>query len=485
VAQPSHRRDDRIVAAGRAGDREALNELARLHLPVVYNLVRQALHDDPDVDDVVQDIMMRAFRQLSDLRSTSSFRPWLASIAVRQIASHLARGSVTDQRVAPLEAAVGRPDAGAEVEGPAMLRTELAAQRRQVGHAIRWMGADERTVYSLWWLEAAGELTRSEVAAALGTNVAHAGVRLQRMREQLELARKIVAALEAMPGCDQLGEVIEGWDGRPSAFWRKRIGRHVLTCPVCRPAARRLLPTERLLVSLALFPVPVALAVVVTKAVPAAAGLSSALWFGRFAQVAAAHPVVTAVSASVLAVGVAVPVAERPSAAPPARAEAVAVAPHRLSGTGTPAPDPTAALLQPGRVSLESADQPGRYVAVAGDQGVLSPAEDATARRRATLRAVAGIADPSCFSFRNPDGRYLRHSSFRLRLSGNDGTVLFHQDATFCARTGFVAGSLSLESFNYRGFFLRHVGSGMWIDRYDGSAAFRADGSFFVRRPLN
>lgn len=42
--------------------------------------------------------------------------------------------------------------------------------------------------------------TRAELAAALGTSVAHAGVRVQRMRNQLELSRSLVAALEASPG---------------------------------------------------------------------------------------------------------------------------------------------------------------------------------------------------------------------------------------------------------------------------------------------
>jgi len=258
MAQPFHLRGDALVATARMGDRDALDELARRHLPMVYNLVRQALHDDPDVDDVVQDIMVRAMRQLPELRSASSFRPWLTAIAVRQIGSHLTRESVVARRVAPLEAAIGR--AGAETEGLAVLQVELATQRRQAGHATRWMGADDRVVYSLWWLETVGELTRPEVAVALATSVAHAGVRIQRMREQLELSRKIVAALEAMPGCDALDEVTEQWDGVPGPYWRKRIGRHVTNCPLCAPAARDLLPVERLLTGLVLLPAPFALA---------------------------------------------------------------------------------------------------------------------------------------------------------------------------------------------------------------------------------
>jgi hypothetical protein len=62
--------------------------------------------------------------------------------------------------------------------------------------------------------------------------------------------------------------------------------------------------------------------------------------------------------------------------------------------------------------------------------------------------------------------------------------VLFRRDATFCARAGAAAGSMSLESFNYPGWFLRHRGDQLWVDQLDNSATFRADGSFVARSPL-
>lgn len=486
--QPFHTNDDGIVDAARAGDRAAMNELVRRYLPMVYSLVRQALQDDPDVDDVVQDIMVRAVRQLPGLRSAGSFRAWLTSIGVRQIGTHLADEDRIARRTVPLDMAIGRPDAGAEVESPVLLRAELAEQRRLVGHAIRWMGAEERAVYSLWWLETVGELTRRDLAAALGTSAAHAAVRIQRMREQLEESRRIIAALEAMPGCDALGDVAATWDGTPTPYWRKRIGRHVRSCYRCAYAARDLLPADRLLVGLVLLPVPATLAAAALvkalfggaaagSATSAAAGVTS--WLGRALTAATAHPVAATVSAGVLAIGVTIPTTGLMSSPPAGRA--VTVIPQRV-----PAPTPPTNELKTGTMALESATASGRFVAVADDRGVLTPIgprSDAAARERTTLLVVAGLADPRCFSFRRPDGRYLRHSSFRLRLSRNEGTVLFRRDATFCARAGFVGNSVSLESFNYRGFFLRHVGDQMWIDQYDGSAQFRADSSFLVRRP--
>ncbi|MFD0571330.1 hypothetical protein ACFQ0T_21675 [Kitasatospora gansuensis] len=105
-----------------------------------------------------------------------------------------------------------------------------------------------------------GSLSRDEIAAATGLTVAHVGVRVQRMREQLELSRTIDAALQADPRCPQLDETVAGWDGRRASVWRKRIARHTRDCPVCMAAttAERV-PAERLLLSLAPLTVPAGL----------------------------------------------------------------------------------------------------------------------------------------------------------------------------------------------------------------------------------
>src|SRR5690349_13182975 len=99
-----------LVIAARTGDRTALDELARRYLPLVYNLVRRAMDGDTDIDDVVQDILMRALRQLPGLREAHSFRPWLTSIAMHQISTHLARRDAAAHRYTGLDRVTGRPD---------------------------------------------------------------------------------------------------------------------------------------------------------------------------------------------------------------------------------------------------------------------------------------------------------------------------------------------------------------------------------------
>jgi RNA polymerase sigma factor (sigma-70 family) len=257
-----------LVAAAQAGDRRALDELVAAYLPLVYAIARRALGGLPDADDVVQETMLRALRELRTLRTPESFRPWLATIATRQISTHLHRRQADAERTAPLDEATDLLDADAE--SLALINVELYAHRRQAVRASRWLDAADRALLSLWWLETSGQLTRTELAAALGTSVAHAAVRVQRMRNQLELSRSLVAALRAVPRCAQLAAALEDWDGRPSPLWRKRITRHTRSCPACTRAADELVPMERLIAGLALLPVPPLSAAVLGKGAPAA-----------------------------------------------------------------------------------------------------------------------------------------------------------------------------------------------------------------------
>jgi RNA polymerase sigma factor (sigma-70 family) len=260
VSPRAHQHTDEatLVAAAQAGDGRALDDLVAAHLPLVYTIVGRALGGLPDVDDVVQETMLCALRDLGTLRNPDSFRPWLVTIATRQVSTHLRRWQVLERTTA-LDEMV---DAEIDTEDLILLRLELSRQCRLLGRAIQWLDRDDRALLALWWLETAGLLRRSELAVELKLSTAHAAVRVQRMRNQLDLSRWIVAALQARPRCAQLTAALTGWDGVPSTLWRKRLGRHIRSCPVCLRAADGLVPPERLLVGLplpsALTPAPVA-----------------------------------------------------------------------------------------------------------------------------------------------------------------------------------------------------------------------------------
>lgn len=262
-----------LVAAARAGDPRAQDELVGACLPLVYNIVGRALNGSCDVDDVVQDTMLRALDGLSGLRADESFRSWLVAITMNRIRAHWQDRSTG---ATGLEAAADVADPGADFADLTVVRLQLAGQRRETARATRWLEPDDRALLSLWWLECAGELTRAEVATALELSPQHTAVRVQRMKAQLEAARVVERALEAQPPCEALRAMTGTWDGRPSALWRKRIARHARECVRCSGLWNGLVPAEGLLAGLALVPVGAALLAGVRSAVAGGAGLAPA-----------------------------------------------------------------------------------------------------------------------------------------------------------------------------------------------------------------
>ncbi|MFI1382392.1 sigma-70 family RNA polymerase sigma factor [Embleya sp. NPDC020886] len=239
-----------LVVAAQGGDLRARDRLVADWLPLVYNIVGRALNGHADVDDVVQETMLCAVSGLGDLRDPERFRSWLVAIAVNQVRRRHARRATTT----PLDEIAEYPDPAADFADLTILRLGLSGQRRDVAEATRWLDPDTRELLALWWLEAAGTLTRAELAAALDLPAAHVAVRVQRMKEQLEAARVVVRALAADPRCAQAGALLAAWDGQPTPLWRKRIARHARGCGACGAHRYDLAPVEGLLAGLALLP---------------------------------------------------------------------------------------------------------------------------------------------------------------------------------------------------------------------------------------
>ncbi|MBT0770226.1 sigma-70 family RNA polymerase sigma factor [Kineosporia sp. J2-2] len=517
--QTSHPDEKSRVVAARSGDLRALEDVLQARLPFVYTIVRRALGPSPDVDDIVQETMLRALRELPRLRQADSFRAWLAAIAIRQISTHRHRLARRAANVTAFDDLDGEEDAGAPptlpLEDTTALRLELADQRHQLVRARRWLSADDQAVLSLWWLEATGQLTRAELATALAVSQAHGTVRVQRMHHQLELARSLTAAVEKRPRCADLDVVLRDWDGMPSSVWRKRILRHTRSCDICLGPSREMIAPENLLLGIGLLPVPVAVTAALLARMPAdtatAAGGVKAGWATHVLQTGAVKPLSAMLLTGTVASGAALTITHWPEFTSPPPV-VVSIPSPVPTPAPTPSPERSKALrssavsatpvtavtspagradadgpLQLGRASLEADDIGGYFASIDGDLGILKeagPGDAAAVRQGATFEVVRGLADADCFSFQLDSGAYLRHSSWRVRADEDNGSDLFHGDATFCQGEGSTPGTISLEAQNYPGWFLRHRNMELWVDQDDGTAQFHADNSFRVRDPL-
>ncbi|MBE8476077.1 glycoside hydrolase family 43 protein [Streptomyces justiciae] len=100
----------------------------------------------------------------------------------------------------------------------------------------------------------------------------------------------------------------------------------------------------------------------------------------------------------------------------------------------------------------------------------LTAAEDSRVLARWPDTAVSRLQS---YNFQD---RYVRHTGFDVRIDPNVSPA---EDAQFRVRTGLVgSGTVSFESVNYPGYFLRHSGFVFQLAYNDGTAQFAADATF-------
>ena len=380
-----------LVVEAQAGSPDALNELITGHLPLVYNVIGRALNGHPDVDDLVQDTMLRAIRGLPTLRDPDRFRSWLVTIAYRQIQLHLR--SRTTSRLRSVPEPVEVPDPLGDFAERTTAELVVASQRRELVEAAGWLDDTDRRLLGLWWQEAAGELTRGELAAALQVNPKHAAVRIQRMKVQLDAARGIVGALRARPRCPELTGRLRRWNGVADPLWRKRLVRHVRDCPQCRPRGHGLVAPEELLLGVAALPVPAALVAGVKGALPAKAAFSASTSILTHLQAFLQHKGLAVAAATSVALGGGLAYAVHQTSLPPGPDNAIVLpavtarstAPGPIIRQGRPARSATPTPRPATGTGVRTADI---YVAPGGSDG----GDGSAARPYATLnKAVSRV----------------------------------------------------------------------------------------------
>ncbi len=106
----------------------------------------------------------------------------------------------------------------------------------------------------------------------------------------------------------------------------------------------------------------------------------------------------------------------------------------------------------------------------------------------ATWEIVNGLANSNYVSIRSPsiEGHYLIHGGLRVRYQEFVDTDSFRQNATFIKKKGLIGRKrgVSFESINFPKHFIRRRANGeLWVDKDDGSAAFKTQATFYQTAP--
>jgi len=171
------REESELVRRAAGGDREAFGELAEGCRPWLRALCHGHVSDPWAVDDLVQETLVLAFRDLGQLRHPGAFRPWLGQVACNVCGGHLRR-----RRSRPEVLVAELPEAAAS----------FPVGQHEVEAALGRAGEEEGELLRLHYVEG---FTVAEMAAKLSHSAA--GIRSRLYRARLRLRKEMAAMGEA------------------------------------------------------------------------------------------------------------------------------------------------------------------------------------------------------------------------------------------------------------------------------------------------
>jgi RNA polymerase sigma-70 factor, ECF subfamily len=183
--------DAELVAAVRKGDGERFEVLVVRHQPRVFATARRYARRESEVEDIVQEVFMKAFQKLDGFRGEAPFEHWLMKLAVRTCYDFLrvhqrnrehAFSELSDAETDWLDRHAADPDRSEE---------DAEAARLLVNRVLEQLAPAHRMIIQLLEIE---DRTVKEISELTGWSGPLVKVRAFRARAEM---KKILARLQA------------------------------------------------------------------------------------------------------------------------------------------------------------------------------------------------------------------------------------------------------------------------------------------------
>lgn len=181
--------DAELIAAVLAGNSASFEPLVIKYQPRVFATARRYARRESEVEDIVQEVFLKAFQKLGNFRGDAPFEHWLMRLAVRTCYDFL-RAHQRNREATFTE--LGEPELDwLETFGaaPESSGEQAEAARLLVSRVLEQMSAPGRLVITLLEIE---ERSVKEIAELTGWSIPLVKVRAFRARAEM---RKILAKM--------------------------------------------------------------------------------------------------------------------------------------------------------------------------------------------------------------------------------------------------------------------------------------------------
>lgn len=199
MSEPAATADEHLMRAYAAGDARAFETLYDRHGTRVWRYVLRSVRDSATADELTQDVWLRVATQAAGYapragaegRPVARFSTWLFTLARHRVVDHLRAHRATASLDEPLAHEQTLLDTLAAPSGfGPVRRIENRQQAAQLMAALDALPAAQRDAFLL---QAEGEMSVAEIAAATGVGLETAKSRLRYARAALRRALEEMA----------------------------------------------------------------------------------------------------------------------------------------------------------------------------------------------------------------------------------------------------------------------------------------------------
>ena len=184
--------DNMLIYRAQTGDEGAFTDLMREYYPFVYTIVIRIVDNPHDVEEVVQDTFLSAYRGLTQLENAAKFKSWLA-----EIARNCARQWIRKRRINT----VSLDEVGEGALQTQDLPDEQLArleQRELIRRTMETLPQKDREIARAFYLEGA---SYDELTSTHGLSDKAISFRLSRAKQQLsKRLRYLLTGVFVFPG---------------------------------------------------------------------------------------------------------------------------------------------------------------------------------------------------------------------------------------------------------------------------------------------
>ena len=174
-----------LVSAAKNGDQPAFVELCRRYGPSLKRKIRRIVRNREDAEDILQDTLISAYKNLPGFRSKSSFHTWITTIAINNSFMLLRKRRTRSETAFGLITNEGKEFETLELSDPWPNPEQLCAKRQashRLAQAVRMLPPGFRVLVERYHHD---EVRLVDAANSIGITVAAAKSRLLRARNVL------------------------------------------------------------------------------------------------------------------------------------------------------------------------------------------------------------------------------------------------------------------------------------------------------------